>query len=106
MADIIQQLKKLSQEKKVADAELKSHKLKLGVDTMNKRIKELKEKLYQHMKDNDLNELEGISIDKLLPADEKKEVLKEKRKEKISVVLVDRKVKNVEELAELIASSL
>lgn len=104
--NIVNNLKQCLQEKKLLDADLKSYKLKLGVDVLNKKVKGLKLDLYNHLVNEGLDEIEGISIEKLLPPDEKKKVIKEKRKETITTILEEAKVKDVNNLADKIAEKL
>lgn len=75
------QLKDLENQKKIVNNRINELKIQLKYKDLTDQIKGLKEELYYLMEEQELDSVGGYSIEKLLPAEEKKKIREEKKKE-------------------------
>ena len=103
MITIVRELKTQEKQKALIDNEIKSLKLERDYKSVTEKIKDLKNKLYEAMLDDEISFYEGYELSKLLPANEKKEIKRQQKIEKFSQVLskeIDTEQETVNDLAE------
>jgi len=79
--EVANMLHELENQKKIINAKLTQLKLELGLKDLNDKIKDAKEVLYNAMYEEGLDDVGKYSIEKLLPADEKKAMKEEAKRD-------------------------
>ena len=106
MDQFVQQLKSLETQKAIIDNEIKGLKIQRSYKQLSDSLRDHKLYLYNEMVKMGVDHIEGFELKKLRPFNEKKEIKKQEKFEKISKCLsdeLDSEPDSVNSLAEKIA---